>query len=64
MLRPGDKVKMNGHRKVRKEEQNKIWTVSNFPWELGGVLLVSLMGRRGPYPVDGLDLVERGKNNE
>lgn len=64
MLRPGDKVKMNGHRKVRKKEQNKIWTVSNFPWELGGVFLVSLMGRRGPYPVDGLDLVERGKNNE
>lgn len=55
---------MNGHRKVRKEERNKIWTVSNFPWELGGVFLVSLMGRRGPYPVDGLDLVERGKNNE
>lgn len=55
---------MNGHRKVRKEEQNKIWTVSNFPWELGGVFLVFLMGRRGPYPVDGLDLIERGKNNE
>ena len=64
MLRPGDKVKMNGHRKVRKEEQNKIWTVSNFPWELGGVLLVSLKGRRGGYAVDGLDLVEREKDNE
>ena len=55
---------MNGHRKVRKEEQNKIWTVSNFPWELGGVFLVSLKGRRGGYAVDGLDLVEREKDNE
>lgn len=64
MLKPGDKVKMNGRRKMRKGEEDKIWTVSNFPWELGGVLLVSLKGRRGGYAVDGLDLVEREKDNE
>ena len=62
MLRPGDKVKMNGHRKMRKGEEDKIWIVSSFPWELGGVLLVSLKGRRGRYAVDGLDLIEKGED--
>lgn len=64
MLKPGDKVKMNGRRKMRKGEEDKIWVVSSFPWELGGVLLVSLKGRSGGYAVDGLDLVERKKDNE
>ena len=61
MIKPGDRVRMNGNYFVSEKDKEKIWTVKWGPWMCCGTAVVLLDGKAGGYAVDGLDLVEAAK---
>lgn len=58
MLKPGDKVTMNGKYWVFGNERKKVFTVCSEPFKSCGSMFANLEGVTGGYPCDGLDLVE------
>lgn len=57
MLKPGDKVIMNGNYYVGEADKGKVWVVLSEPWELCGMEVVLLEGKCGSYATDGLTVV-------
>lgn len=57
-VKKGDRVIRNERYYVPPEDRRRVYEVTSEPWPLGdGTMVVSLAGKSGGFPVDGLDLV-------
>lgn len=63
-LKIGDKVVMNGKYPVAEENKGIVFTVISKPFNICGVMLVTLKDRGGGYAVDGLSKVIDKENDK